>query len=673
MTKVELIESLLDYMINLIIENSDDYENFDVDKFRRIFSGGELIHSDGVSETGNIVVFQEDYQKNLVPESIDSVLNSTADCQWNQTTQVYDDWGDFVSFVTYNSPEDEHWSNYDQSLNPDNAPYITIELGECYSGEYSAVINMTESLFGFLSNFITFSNQNYVIDVEKAKQILDTTIFELIPVNITRQARINKFFSEYEALKGLIPNYSLDIDTDDIPDTWASNISQNQDIHHNMNDIQSNDPNNGNIVRLDRHGEQTINEGQTLQSLRDDLNNYLTDIDKTIVVNPNDERPEYENKSEGYLRINGLNQGIIIKQEEGQNLPFVGPDPHNPYWMENGFTIAMWVKFLNKTTTGTLFNLGNPFFGYDENGGYTLPCGPGECEPGLVKPAFALQTFTINKNDLVKPESQNYGTWDEYVNNLKPLSSDGEYPTTFTPSQPFFTESDDERFIRLVVRDQYGSFWDSHVGKSKGRNGFISSRYNNEATVRGLDVPGTPAETNTSETCSGTTGEYCYSKLINHYSIKPYDSNFSQKMLNHLHIPANVNEWYYIVANWNPNIKENRKVQSCGASGEECAPDALTSQRYFDEYWRWHVDYGVDGSEGIKATEADVTSNSDLRVGSDASLPESACQEISDDHPDWPYCYKNIGSYIHNSGEGAKCKVEIISRSDLLRAKGFKS
>ena len=49
------------------------------------------------------------------------------------------------------------------------------------------------------------------IDIEKAKQILDTTIFELIPTNTTRQTRINKFFTEYEFLKGLIPAATVPI------------------------------------------------------------------------------------------------------------------------------------------------------------------------------------------------------------------------------------------------------------------------------------------------------------------------------------------------------------------------------------------------------------------------------------------------------------------------------
>ena len=670
MTKLQLIEELLDYVINTILENSTDYQNFDVDKFRRTFVDGVLQEGVQLTDIQSLVVYQQDYQSQLAPLNLDLVLNQVADCQWNGTE--YEPWGDFNLFVTYYSPESDEYENYDASLNPDNHPYFEIELGTCYSGPYTAFINSTESLFTFLANFITFSNQKFNIDVDKAKQILDTNIFELIPVNITRQARINKFFAEYESLKGVIPDFNLDVDSDDIPDTWPANVSTNQDIHHDQNDIKPDNPNIGNIVRLDRHASDTVNEGQTLQSLRDDINDYLTDIDKTIPIQLEDDRPEYESQSQGYLRINGLNQGIIIKQEEGGNTPFVGDDPFNPRWLETGFTIAMWVKFLNKTTTGTLFNLGNPFQGFDEEGDYVLACEPGECEPGTIKPAFALQTFTLNKNDTVRDDSESWGTWDEYVKNILPVDS-----STFTSDIKLFQESDDERFVRLIVRDQYGSFWDSHTGKSKGRNGWISARLNNSATVTGNPVPGTQYTSETSEGCFGSEGNAsgdCYNYPINHYSIKPFNQAWPNKMINHTHIPSDVNEWYYIVANWNPNIMENRRVKSCSGTGEECGPDSITSQRYFDDYWRWHVDYGTDGEDGIKATDADASLNPSIRIGSDESLPETACAEIQDtpDHPDYPYCYKNIGKYIHNSGEGAKCKVEIISRKDLLRAKGFK-
>ena len=46
------------------------------------------------------------------------------------------------------------------------------------------------------------------------------------------------------------------------------------------------------------------------------------------------------------------------------------------------------------------------------------------------------------------------------------------------------------------------------------------------------------------------------------------------------------------------------------------------------------------------------------------------CDIIEDADAELRWC--RIGSYTHTSGLGNKCKVEIISRSDLLRAKGFK-
>ena len=90
---------------------------------------------------------------------------------------------------------------------------------------------------------------------------------------------------------------------------------------------------------------------------------------------------------------------------------------------------------------------------------------------------------------------------------------------------------------------------------------------------------------------------------------------------------------------------ENRRVKGCAANGDECSPDALTSLRYFDDYWKWHVNYGTGGEEGIKSTDADASSNPELRQGDDIN----ACGEIADnpDHPDYPYCYNNILNFAY--------------------------
>ncbi len=95
----------------------------------------------------------------------------------------------------------------------------------------------------------------------------------------------------------------------------------------------------------------------------------------------------------------------------------VGPDENYPIWQDTGFTITMWVRFLDKVNGGTLFNFGNPLR---------------ENEPA----GFMLETF-------VK----------EFV------YGEANYP------DGFFVTENVERFVRLVVRDG-DNVRDSHVGNS---------------------------------------------------------------------------------------------------------------------------------------------------------------------------------------------------------------
>ena len=46
------------------------------------------------------------------------------------------------------------------------------------------------------------------------------------------------------------------------------------------------------------------------------------------------------------------------------------------------------------------------------------------------------------------------------------------------------------------------------------------------------------------------------------------------------------------------------------------------------------------------------------------------CDIIEDADASIRWC--KLGAYTHSSGYGAKCKVELISKSDLLRARGYK-
>ena len=93
------------------------------------------------------------------------------------------------------------------------------------------------------------------------------------------------------------------------------------------------------------------------------------------------------------------------------------------------------------------------------------------------------------------------------------------------------------------------------------------------------------------------------------------------RLLTTTHIPEDFNEWYFICASFNPAILEDESHTGTGDVGNstlEQTPD----------YWLNHI----------------VPTN-------------DVAAEFS---------------YTTNSGYGNKCKVEIISRTDLLRARGFK-
>ena len=95
--------------------------------------------------------------------------------------------------------------------------------------------------------------------------------------------------------------------------------------------------------------------GKTLETMRNRLNNYLGDVDN-VVQEIQDQRPIYENKSTGFLKIRKPNQAIILRAPDNGELEF---QKDNSY-LNDGFTITMWVRFISKTSEGTLFNFGNP-------------------------------------------------------------------------------------------------------------------------------------------------------------------------------------------------------------------------------------------------------------------------------------------------------------------------
>jgi len=408
-----------------------------------------------------------------------------------------------------------------------------------------------------LSQFIDFEEKLQTIDPEKASEFLDTDIFELVSPPPSNQERIDSFFREWSELKGNIPGFDLDIDNDGTTDTWDENIQENQNLHSEENDVVNNSL--GNITRLDRHAD-VDNSGKTLESLHRELGLYLSDVVKPLKGLAQDERPNYDKISDGFLKIRHLNQGIMIRKQEGldvgieklYDVPFDSLHPHSeqtniPGYLSKGFTITMWVRFLDKVSQGTLFNYGNPLRNSDPKG-------------------FKLETYVLDGDDV--PANGGGNSWKEIASN--------------TADETFFKNTNQERFLRLVVRDHLdteeslpeGKLYDSHLGLTN-----FPRQYN--------FVP----EFGKSGATDYQTGDERY-------------------LITNVRVPINFDEWYFIVASYNPRINDN--------------PDA--SYYTNPSYWMGNINPDM------------IENNS-----------------------------------THRSGYGSKCKVEIISQSELLRARGYKT
>ena len=128
--------------------------------------------------------------------------------------------------------------------------------------------------------------------------------------------------------------------------------------------------------------------------------------------------------------------------------------------------------------------------------------------------------------------------------------------------------------------------------------------------------------------------------------------------MNATRIPVDFNEWFFIVANYNPTDVDEDKSHT-DEYEKSYGPSGLTTNRYDPDFWRNNVI-----PLNIEPTENQLAENP---YNMESGYGLTTCEEGI------PVRNCLVGSYTHSSGYGAKCKVEIISRSDLLRAKGFKT
>lgn len=163
-----------------------------------------------------------------------------------------------------------------------------------------------------VSQFVEFHTNSVQIDPSKAREVLDTSISELMPTVLTRQQRINNFFQEFNLLIGEPPTF---IENPEGSGNFVVDTLNTNDISNFPNDE------NAYITRIDLEATVT-NTNQTLEWMRDTLNEYLADTDSQPQVQEEDTRPIYAERSNGHLEIRNLNHAIIIKQEEGRELEF---------------------------------------------------------------------------------------------------------------------------------------------------------------------------------------------------------------------------------------------------------------------------------------------------------------------------------------------------------------
>ena len=252
-TKNEWKEDFIDKLIDIIFE---DYPDFNPSIYqKKLNSNTGQIEQSG---DGNLVLYQEDYQQysTLFDTQIETLSSCFCDGTFiqNDENQTICD----STYTTIDATTQIEWQQEGLDTNTGIDAWILqftnisncgMSVGDTNFVDAGSSITIDDNVLTFLSQFIPFDSTTPSIDSEKAKEILDSSIFELIPRQITRQERINKVFSEIDDLIGDVPEFNFDVDSDGINDTWNTNLETNQDNHSTNNDIIFN-PDDGNIVRL---------------------------------------------------------------------------------------------------------------------------------------------------------------------------------------------------------------------------------------------------------------------------------------------------------------------------------------------------------------------------------------------------------------------------------------
>ena len=460
-------------------------------------------------------------------------------------------------------------------------PYYDPETSEAKPIEWTNILNLSQ---------LTVPKLGTRTSKEKAREILDTTIFELLPNQRTRQNEIDEFFVDFNSLIGPSPSF-IDVDEDGAGESI-------QDSQQNIRISTAPTNPSSYITRIDDEAN-ALNNNKTLEAMRNRLNQYLGDVDN-VVEEIQDERPEYENKSEGFLKIRKPNQAIIIRDISGGELEF----QKNNSFLTDGFTITQWVRFVGKTGRGTLFSFGNPY---------------NQIRPDRY--GFRLETLTtLDDQDIHR------------------------------------------RMVRLVVWDHLEEkLYDSNVPVGD------RDRYNSAMVYGGI----------------GTVA----------YRKGSTDSRF----WDHAIIPTDdLNEWYFICATYDPTIDEEYSFEYADENDllkdkqfwlghYSVPPPSVTTQgTYIGDNQIEVTDEASDDLENIIGANIGATISAGgppIQFSGTVTNFENSIITFStttfdtslfEDNMTVTFTITYPQTYVSRSGYGAKCKVEVISRSELLRARGYK-
>ena len=473
---------------------------------------------------------------------------------------------------------------------------------------------------------LTIAKYGQRVDVVKAKEALDTSIFELLPNSSQRQNDINNFFARFESLVGPKPTFT-DVDEDGAGEQ-ISQADLNTQLENRISTSPPNKKESSFITRTDEEAD-AINEGKTLETLRNTLNDYLGDVDN-VIEDFVDERPEYENKSEGFLKIRRINQAILIKSPT-EELSFDG-------WEQSGFTVTMWVRFLNSTTGGTLFTYGNPHM----RGNSSFRLETMTKQPGDELFSGGAGTFVYNKPTRVL----RLVVWDNVqdqwmLDSVSSSDEDSDFDFTYinpstqglrglgqNPNSPIYHE---RRFGYLYDNSVPYNISLDDVEKTSGDEQFpYTSGFVKEPTWF------TQLSAMDHRDRSSSSGFRKHTWNFTQYTKVPTD---------------NLDEWFFICATYNPEIDEIGSF----------ARDTL-SHSNMPGYWE---PYGLIPHTAARGSEEQT------------NVDTLGFHNVKRDEQYWLNHKNHDGTmqgrfFVPSSPYGNRCKVEIISRSDLLRARGYK-